>query len=64
MMWSILLVEEEVVAGTTDCNRIIVKSGVKPKLESITLSQWSIGNLAILYKLVGEGGKIAEPRDN
>jgi len=49
------MVEEEVVAGTTDGNRIIVKSGVKPKLESITLSQWSIGNLAILYKLLGEG---------
>ena len=33
----------------------MVKSGPrKPKLENLTLSQWSIANLAILYKLVGE----------
>ena len=33
----------------------MVKSGVKPKIETITLSQWSIANLVILYKLLGEG---------
>ena len=33
----------------------MVKSGVKPKLESITLSQWAITNPAILRKLIGEG---------
>ena len=31
-------VEEEVVAGTQEGRQIIVKSGVKPKLEAITLS--------------------------
>ena len=49
------VVEEEVVAGTNDGHHIVVKSGVKPKIESITLSQWYIANLAILYKLLGEG---------
>ena len=35
--------------------RIVVKSGPKkPKLENLTLSQWSIANLAILYRLSGE----------
>ena len=48
-------VEEEVVAGTQEGRHIIVKSGVKPKLETITLSQWSIANLAIMYRLLGEG---------
>ena len=46
-------VEEEVVAGTHEGRQIIVKSGVKAKLEAITLSQWSIANLAILYRLLG-----------
>ena len=48
-------VEEEVVAGTHEGRQIIVKSGVKPKLEAITLSQWSIANMAIIYRLLGEG---------
>ena len=48
-------VEEEVVAGTQEGRQIIVKSGIKPKLEAITLSQWSIANLAIMYKVLGEG---------
>ena len=35
---------------------MVIKSGPKePKLESFTLSQWSIANLAILYRLVNEG---------
>ena len=49
------MVEEEVVAGTHEGRQIIIKSGAKPKLDSLTLSQWSIANLAILYKLLGEG---------
>ena len=32
---------------------MIVKSGVKPKLEAIILSQLSIANLAIMYRLLG-----------
>ena len=47
--------EETVVAGMHEGGQVIIKSGVKPKLESLTLSQWSIANLAILYTLVGEG---------
>ena len=37
-------VEEMVVAGA---QIILLKSGVKPKLESLTLSQWSIASLAL-----------------
>ena len=48
-------IEETVVAGMHEGGQVIIKSGVKPKLESLTLSQWSIANLAILYTLVGEG---------
>ena len=48
-------VEKEVVAGTQEGRQIIVKSRVKPKLEAIILSQWSIANLAIMYRLLGEG---------
>ena len=49
-------VEEEMVIGGQRQQQTVVKSGPKkPKLESLTLSQWSIANLRILYKLVGEG---------
>ena len=51
-------IEEEVVAGTG--KQIVVKSGLKPKLESVTLSQWSIANLAIMYKLMGEGRLVGQ----
>ena len=48
-------VEEETVIGGHGDQQVIFKSGPKkPKLESLTLSQWSIANLAILYKMVGE----------
>ena len=47
--------EETVVAGMHEGGQIILKAGVKPKRESLMLSQWSIANLAILYTLVGEG---------
>ncbi|MEW8147758.1 MAG: hypothetical protein AB2788_18585 [Candidatus Thiodiazotropha endolucinida] len=48
-------VEEEVVLGGHGEQQVIVKSGPKkPRLENITLCQWSVANLAILYKLVGE----------
>ena len=36
-------------------NQVVLKSGPKrPKLENVTLAQWSVTNLAILYKLHGE----------
>ena len=48
-------VEEEVVLGGQGDQQIVVKSGPKkPRLENLTLSQWSVANLAILYKLVSE----------
>ena len=49
-------VEEEIIVGSNGSQQIVVKSGPKkPKLEQISLSQWSVANLAILYKLVEEG---------
>ena len=49
-------VEEEVVVGNNGSHQVVLKSGPKkPKLENITFAQWSVSNLAILYKLVGEG---------
>ena len=48
-------IEEETIIGGQGDQQIVVKSGPrKPKLENLTLSQWSIANLAIIYKLVGE----------
>lgn len=36
--------------------QLVIKSGPrKPKFDSLTLSQWSVANLAILYRLVDEG---------
>ena len=49
-------IEEEVLIGGNGDQRIVVKSGPKkPILENLTLSQWSIANMAILYKLINEG---------
>ena len=37
-------------------NQLVLRTGPsKPKLENLTLCQWSKANLAILHKLVGEG---------
>ena len=48
-------VEEEVVLGSQGDQQFVVKSGPKkPRLENLTLSQWSVANLAILYRLVGD----------
>ena len=49
-------VEEELVVGGQGEQKLVIKSAPKkPKVENLTLSQWSVANLAILYKLVGEG---------
>ena len=49
-------IKEEVVIGSNGDQQIVVKSGPKrPLLENLTLSQWSIANMAILYKLIGDG---------
>ena len=54
--------EEDLVVGGQGDQHLVIKSGPrKPKLESITLSQWSVANLAILYKLVNEG-KLVGPQ--
>ena len=48
-------VEEEIIVGGNGTQQVIVKSGPrKPKLENVTLAQWSVANLAILYRLIGE----------
>ena len=48
-------VEEEVLLGAQGDQQIDVNSGLKkPCLENLTLSQWSVANLALLYKLIGE----------
>ena len=47
--------EEEIVVGGTGSHQVVLKAGPKkPKLETVSLSQWTIANLAILYKLHGE----------
>ena len=45
-------IDELVVAGVHEGSQLVVKTGSKAKLESITLSQWSIANLAIMYTLL------------
>ena len=48
-------VEEEVIVGSTGSHQVVLKSGPrKPKLENVSLAQWTVANLAILYKLQGE----------
>ena len=48
-------VEEEIVVGGSGSHQVILKSGPKkPKLENVSLAQWTIANLAILYRLHGE----------
>ena len=48
-------VEEEVVAGAHEGKQFVINSGTRPKLETITLSQWFIANLAIQYRLLYDG---------
>ena len=48
--------EEDLIIGGQGDQQLLIKSGPKKlRLESLTLSQWSIANLAILYNLVGDG---------
>ena len=55
-------IEEDVVVGGEGEQKLVIKSGPKkPRLESLTLSRWSMANLSILYKLVNEG-KLLGPR--
>ena len=49
-------VDEDLVVGGQRDQQLVIKSGPKkPKLECLTLSQWSVANLAIFYRLVNEG---------
>ncbi|MEW8561399.1 MAG: hypothetical protein AB2541_04815, partial [Candidatus Thiodiazotropha sp.] len=48
-------IEEDVVVGGEGEQKLIKSGPKKPRLESLTLSQWSVANLSILYKLVNEG---------
>lgn len=48
-------VEEEIIVGGNGMQQVVVKSGPrKPKLENVSLAQWSVANLAILYRLISE----------
>ena len=48
-------VEEEIIVGGSGSHQVVVKSGPKkPKLENVSLAQWTVANLAILYKLKGD----------
>ncbi|CAG2232851.1 unnamed protein product [Mytilus edulis] len=47
---------DERIVSESGSGQLILKSGpTKPKLESLNVSQWSMANLAILYKLLEEG---------
>ncbi|CAC5414046.1 unnamed protein product [Mytilus coruscus] len=47
---------DERIVSASGSGQLILKSGpAKPKLESLNVSQWSMANLAILYKLLEEG---------
>ncbi|VDI50862.1 Hypothetical predicted protein [Mytilus galloprovincialis] len=47
---------DERIVSESGSGQLILKSGPsKPKLESLNVSQWSMANLAILYKLLEEG---------
>ena len=49
-------VEKELVIGGQGEQQVVVKSGPKkPKLKTLSLSQWSIANLSILYRRSSEG---------
>ena len=49
-------VEEEIVVGGSGSHQVILKSGPKKhKIENVSLAQWTIANLAILYRLHREG---------
>ena len=42
-------------SGVQGDQQLVIKLGPKkPKLKSLSLSQWSVANLAILYRLVNE----------
>lgn len=47
--------EEEIVVGGNGTQQVVLKSGPKkPKIENVTLAQWSVASNAILYRLVNE----------
>lgn len=50
------MVEEEIIVGGSGSQQIVLKTGPKKiKLENVSLAQWSVANLGILYKLIEEG---------
>ena len=58
-------VEDKIIVGGNGSQQAVAKSGPpKPKLENVSLAQWPVANLAILYKLVAEanlhGGNILD----
>ena len=48
---------EEVVVNTDNGPQLVLRSGSrKPKLENVSIPQWSVANLAILHTIAGEKG--------
>jgi hypothetical protein len=49
-------IQSEKILSTGDEFELVCRSGSrKPRLENLTISQWSLANLAILYRLVEDG---------
>ena len=48
-------VEEEIVVGRNGAQQVLKSGPKRPRLEPITLAQWSVANLAILYRVLDEG---------
>ena len=57
-------VPEEVVMQTKDGPQLVLRTNArKPRLEAVSLSQWSIANVAILHKLMLEGASMTTVTD-
>lgn len=55
---------EEVVMDTKNGPQLVLRTNSrKPKLENITLSQWSIANVAILHSLMTQGASMTSIAD-
>ena len=57
-------IPEEIVMDSKNGPQLVLRSHTrKPKLESLTLSQWSIANVAILHKLMTQGASLSTVTD-
>ena len=48
-----LPVQEDVVLNSVGGHKVVLKTGpAKPKLENLSIHQWSVASICILYKLI------------